>query len=105
MLHSYSGSYEQAQQLIEMGFYISLGGTISYDRANKLRITASKLPLSSLLIETDAPDQPDANHIHERNEPSYLTEVLNALCELRKESKEEIAQQTSNSAKLLFNIP
>ena len=105
MIHSYSGSYEQALQLIEMGFYISIGGAITYDRANKLRNTASKLPLSSLLIETDAPDQPDASHQHQRNEPAYLIEILKVLCELRKENKEDIAQQTTANTKTLFDIP
>ena len=104
MVHSYSGSYEQALQLIEMGFYISIGGAITYDRANKLRTTVSKLPLTTLLIETDAPDQPDASHQHQRNEPAYLTEVLNALCELRKENREDIAQQTTTNTKTLFNL-
>ncbi len=62
MIHSYSGSGEQAAQLEKMGFYISFGGTITYDNAKKLRIVAEKIPLSSLLLETDSPDQPDADH-------------------------------------------
>lgn len=104
MVHSYSGSYEQAMQLIEMGFYISLGGAITYERASKLRKIASKLPLTSILIETDAPDQPDATHKGERNEPAYLVEVLECLCELREESRDEIAEQTSANARLLFGL-
>jgi len=104
MIHSYSGSVEQAQQLIEMGFYISFGGAITYDHANKLRNTASKIPLTSLLIETDAPDQPDASHQHQRNEPAYLNEVLNILSGLRKENREVIAQQIRANTKILFNI-
>lgn len=104
MIHSYSGSYEQAMQLIELGFYISFGGAITYDRASKLRKTASKLPLDSLLIETDAPDQPDAAHKGERNEPAYLVKVLECLCELREESREIIAAQTSENAHLLFGL-
>lgn len=104
MVHSYSGSYEQALQLIEMGFYISFGGAITYDRSNKLRITASKIPSTALLIETDAPDQPNSCHQHERNEPAYLTEIVDTLCELRKESKTDIARQTTANAKKLFNL-
>ena len=104
MVHSYSGSYEQALQIIDMGFYLSFGGAISYDRASKLRSIASKIPLSALLIETDAPDQPDANHQHERNEPAYLVEALKSLTALRNESSEQIAQQTTKNAKALFNI-
>lgn len=104
MVHSYSGSYEQALQLIDLGFYLSLGGAISYERAHKLRDTARRLPLSSLLLETDAPDQADATHQGQRNEPAYLLNVLNVLCELREETAESIAQQTSRNARSLFNI-
>ena len=104
MVHSYSGSYEQAMTLIESGFYISLGASVSYERAKKARNVASKIPLSFLLLETDAPDQPDAGHIGQRNEPSYLVNVLDCLSELRDESKKEIAEQTSKNARELFKI-
>jgi len=104
MIHSYSGSYEQALQLIEMGFYISLSGAITYDHATRLRDIARKLPLSTLLIETDAPDQADTLHRGERNEPAYLVEVLKTLAQLRKEDQEHIAQQLSINIKSLFNI-
>ena len=104
MVHSYSGSYEQALQLIEMGFYISLGAAITYHRANKLHTIASKIPLTALLIETDAPDQIDASHRGKRNQPAYLVEVLRALSELRTETQENITQQLSINAKSLFNI-
>lgn len=104
MVHSYSGSYEQALQLIDMGFYLSFGGAITYERAKRIRDVASKIPLSALLLETDAPDQPDSNHQHQRNEPAYLTEVLNALSEQRKEDRDKIAKQTKTNTETLFNI-
>lgn len=104
MIHSYSGSYEQAKQLIDLGLYISFGGAITYDNARKLRATASDIPLGSILLETDAPDQPDAEHFNQRNEPAYLTNVLKCLSELRDESIEEIATQTTRNAQKLFNI-
>jgi TatD DNase family protein len=104
MVHSYSGSHEQAKQLIDLGFYLGFGGAISYDNAKKLRATASKIPLDSMLLETDAPDQPDADHFNQRNEPAYLVNVLKCLSELRDESTEEIAQQTTRNAKELFGI-
>lgn len=104
MIHSYSGSYEQAIQLIDLGFYISFGGAISYDNARKLRATASDIPLGSILLETDAPDQPDADHFNQRNEPAYLVNVLKCLSELRDETIEEIATQTTANAKALFGI-
>jgi TatD DNase family protein len=104
MIHSYSGSYEQAMQLIDMGFYISLGGAITYDAARKLRETAGRIPLESILLETDAPDQPDADHAGQRNEPAYLINVLKCLSELRDEPAEEIARQTTRNARILFGI-
>lgn len=104
MIHSYSGSYEQAKKLIDLGFYISFGGAITYDNARKLRATASDIPLGSILLETDAPDQPDADHFNQRNEPAYLVNVLKCLSELREEPIEEIAAQTTRNAQELFGI-
>ena len=104
MIHSYSGSYEQAKQLIDLGFYISFSGAITYDNARKLRATASDIPLGSILLETDAPDQPDADHFSQRNEPAYLVNVLKCLSELRDEPIEAIAAQTTRNAKELFGI-
>jgi len=103
-MHSYSGSYQQAQQLIDLGFYISFGGTITYKGASKHRATASKIPLSALIIESNAPDQPDSKHKNERNEPAYITNVLECLDELREENIDEITQQTTLNAKRLFGI-
>ena len=104
MVHSYSGSYEQAMQLLNMGFYLSFGGAITYENAKKTRATATRLPLDTILLETDAPDQPDADHNNQRNEPGYLVNVLECMSRLRDESKEEIAAQTTANAKALFQI-
>ena len=104
MVHSYSGSYEQAMQLIGLGFFISLGGAMTFERATRLRATAGRLPLDSILLETDAPDQPDADHAGQRNEPAYLVKVLACLAELRDEPVEEIAARTTANARTLFGI-
>ncbi len=104
MIHSYSGSYEQAMQLIKLGFYISFGGAITYHNAKRLRAVAGKTPLDSVLLETDAPDQADADHFSQRNEPAYLVNVLECLSELREEPMEEIAAQTTSNARQLFGI-
>ena len=104
MIHSYSGSYEQAVQLINLGFYISFGGAITYQNAKKLRAIAGKIPLDSILLETDAPDQADAEHFGQRNEPAYLVNVLKCLAELRDEPIEEIAAQTTRNAQDLFGM-
>lgn len=104
MIHSYSGSTEQARQLIDLNFYISLGGSLTYDHAKKIRKVAKKMPLTSLLLETDSPDQPDQKNSGKRNEPAYLINILNKVSELRQESQESIAEQTTKNARTLFNI-
>ena len=104
MVHSYSGSLEQAMQLVELGFYISLGGSTTFERAKRLHKVAAGIPLESLLLETDAPDQPDSLHHGERNEPAYLINTLNFIAELRTETPELIAEQTTANARRLFEF-
>ncbi len=104
MIHSYSGSAEQARQLIDLDFYISISGSVTYEQAKKIRHVASSIPLTSLLIETDAPDQPDRIHQGNRNEPAFLSNTLAAIAALRKQPVDLIAQQTTLNAKQLFKI-
>jgi len=104
MIHSYSGSLEQARQLIELNFFISIGGSVTYDNTSKVKKVAREIPLSSLLLETDAPDQPDQKHSGKRNEPAYLVNTLDVIAEIRDEAKEDIARQTTANAKKLFGI-
>jgi len=104
MIHSYSGSLEQAKQLIDLGFYISFGGAITYDKATRIRSIARQVPLDALLIETDAPDQPDMQHHSERNEPVYILNVLAALAELKELTVKEIAYTSSDNAINLFGL-
>jgi len=104
MIHSYSGSLEQARQLIDLGFYISLGGSVTYENASKLRKVAQSIALSSMLLETDAPDQPDKQHAAQRNEPAFILNTLEEVARLREESIEDITRQTSVNARTLFAI-
>jgi TatD DNase family protein len=104
MIHSYSGSTEQAGKLIDLNFYISVGGSVTYDNAKRIKEVVKNIPLTSLLLETDAPDQPDQKNVNKRNEPAYLINTFNAIAELREESQEKIARQTTLNAKNLFKI-
>lgn len=104
VIHSYSGSLQQAKQLIDLGFYLGFGGPVSYTRATRLRMLVKELPLSALLIETDAPDQPDAGHHGERNQPAWLVDIAHVIADLRGITVEALAHATSNNAKLLFNL-
>ncbi len=105
MVHSYNGSLQQAKQLINLGYYLSFGGAATYAQAIKLRTLIRELPIDRLLIETDAPDQPGADHKGQRNEPGNILEVLDTFTELRSETKKVIAEQTTTNAINLFNLP
>lgn len=104
VVHSYSGSAEQARQLWDLGFMVGLGGPVTYDRANRLRGLAATMPLEHLLLETDAPDQPDAGIRGERNEPGRLPEILRVLARLRDQDEADIAAATTANAERLFRI-
>ncbi len=104
MVHSYSGSLEQAKQLIDLNFFISISGSVTYDNAKRIKAVVKEIPLTSLLLETDAPDQVDQKNSGKRNEPAYLINTLNVISLLRDEQPEIIAQQTTLNAKNLFSI-
>ena len=104
MIHSYSGSLEQAQQLIQLGFYLSFGGAITYEKATKLRAIASQIPDHALLIETDAPDQPPSRYLGTRNQPDYISEVICTLAELRNSSQQQIIEITRQNTQTLFSL-
>ena len=105
VVHSFSGSAEQARQLAQLGFMIGLGGPVTYERANRLRKLAATVPIESLLLETDAPDQPDAGIRGQRNEPARLTNVLQVVADLRGEKADVVAAATSANAERLFGLP
>jgi len=104
VVHSFSGSEQQAYRLIGMGFLMSFGGPITYPRARRLRHLAAILPLESIMIETDSPDQPDVDIRGRRNEPVRLQRILAELGTLRKESVQDIAAVTRDNAIRLFGL-
>ena len=83
VVHSFSGSQEQANQFWKLGFHIGIGGPITYERAHRLRGIVRDMPLEFLLLETDSPDQPLCGHQGHRNEPAMLVEVCRTIAELR----------------------
>jgi TatD DNase family protein len=104
VVHSYSGSLEQAQQLWKLGFCLGIGGPVTYERAQRLRRLVATMPIEFLLLETDAPDQPDAFHRGERNEPSRLTLVRDCVAQLRGVAPDELVAETSRNAVRLFAL-
>lgn len=104
VIHSFSGSEEQARRLLDLGILLSFGGPVSYPRANRLRRLIRYLPLDGFLLETDAPDQPLSHRRGQRNEPAFLPEVLACIADLRDADPAEIAAATTANACRLFGI-
>ena len=104
VVHSFSGSAEQAAQLHRLGFLLGIGGPVTYERAKRLRRIVADVPLEQLLLETDSPDQPNASHRGERNEPAHLVEVLEVVATLRNATRDDIARATTANAQRLFGF-
>lgn len=104
IVHAYSGSEQQATQYADLGFKLGIGGSLTYDRAKKLRRIAANMPLSTLVLETDSPDIPLLNHRGTPNQPKRVREVAEVLAGLRGISLEELAHATSTTARKLLNL-
>jgi|OM-RGC.v1.009995208 TatD DNase family protein len=105
VFHSYSGSVEMAFQVIEMNFYISLGGPVTFKNAKKPKEVAKAVPIEKLLIETDSPYLTPEPYRGKRNTPVYVKFVAKKIAELREMPYEEVCRITAENAIKLFNIP
>lgn len=104
VVHGFAGSLQQAERFIALGYRIGVGGTITYPRASKTRAVMAALPLSSLLLETDAPDMPLNGWQGQPNRPERAATVYQTLCELRPESPADIAIALKNNTEALFSL-
>lgn len=104
VMHCYSGSVEMAMEYLKLGFYISLAGPVTFKNARVAKEVAKAVPLDKLLIETDAPYLTPEPYRSKRNEPIYVRYVAGTIAELKGISFEEVAKQTSQNAKRLFNL-
>lgn len=105
IFHCFSGSVEQAKQVIDLGFLLGIGGVITFKNGGKeLRETLKQVPLSSIVLETDSPYLAPHPHRGKRNQSSYLPLVANVVAEVKEVSIEEVAMTTTNNARHLFGI-
>ena len=102
VIHAFSGSYQQAKDYVDLGFKLGIGGTITYPRAKKTINAIKRLPLSSLLLETDAPAMPPSGQQGLSNTPLNLIAVFNALVAIRDEPAGVIAAQVEANVDQLF---
>lgn len=105
VVHGFAGSLQQAERFVQLGYKIGVGGTISYPRASKTRDVMAQLPLSSLILETDAPDMPLNGYQGQPNRPERIADVFMHLCSLRNEPPEEIAAALLENTHALFSLP
>lgn len=98
IMHCFSGSWEFAKECIKKGFYIALGGVVTFKNAKKVHEIAKNIPLEHLLLETDAPYLTPEPFRGKRNEPAYVKFAAEKIAEIRGVSLEEIAQATTKNA-------
>lgn len=104
VLHSFSASSEIAQRALELGFYLSFTGPITFKKADALRDVARSIPVNRLLIETDGPFLAPQQRRGKRNEPAYVRYINAKLAELHGLASDEMARQTTKNAERLFAL-
>ncbi len=104
IIHCFSGDYSMAKQCLDMGFCISIPGTITFRNAGPFQDMVRKLPLESLLVETDAPFLTPVPFRGKRNEPSFVRYTAQKIAELKGISFERVAEVTSANALRVFRL-
>lgn len=105
VIHCFGGDDSILKQYLEMGFYISVGGYLTYPTSARLYDVMKNIPDDRLMLETDCPYLPPQPHRGERNEPAYMTFTLELLAKLRGVTGETVAKQTTRNACRLFRLP
>ena len=104
IVHAFNGSMQQAEHYMKQGFFFGVGGALTYPRAQKLQSLFSELPLTAIVLETDAPDMPLAGHQGERNAPTMIPQIMEKLAELRSAESKEVASVTTANCQRLFAL-
>ena len=105
VMHCWSGTREETQWFLDLGFYISFSGIVTFKKAETVQNSAKIVPLDRLLVETDCPFLAPAPYRGKRNEPAYVRHVAESLAQLREISLEDLAEATTHNACQLFSLP
>jgi TatD DNase family protein len=105
VMHCWGGTPEETDWFLELGFYISFSGVITFKNAETIHESAKRVPSDRLLVETDCPFLAPVPKRGKRNEPAYVLHVAERLAQLRQVSLEDLARQTTENAYQLFNLP
>ena len=104
VIHCFTGNYEAARAYLDLGFYLSFTGIITFKNAEPLRNVVRQVPLEKIFIETDSPYLTPVPHRGKRNEPAYVRLVAEALARVKSVSLEEVAEITTKNVGTLFKI-
>lgn len=104
LFHCFSGSVEFMRECVKEGWYIALGGVVTFKNAVKMKEVAEEIPLNKLVLETDSPYLTPVPHRGKPNKPAYVKYVAEEIAKIREMSIEEIADITSSNAEEFFNI-
>ena len=104
VFHCFSGNVEFAKKCIEAGYYIAIGGVVTFKNAKDLKVVAKITPLDKLLLETDAPYLAPVPFRGKLNSPAYLKYIAQEIAQLKEIEIEEVKKQTTINAKRIFNI-
>ncbi|HEY4486068.1 MAG TPA: TatD family hydrolase [Nitrospiria bacterium] len=105
VLHCFTGDLEMAEAALDLGFYISFSGILTFSNAKPLREVAGALPLDRILVETDCPYLAPIPHRGKRNEPAYLRKTIETLMELKEQpARSEMGRITAENTARLFKI-
>ncbi len=105
VFHCFIGDQAMARDALDLGFYLSFAGPLTYPKNVELGEVAAWAPLERILVETDAPYLAPTPYRGKRNEPAYVTQVAARLAELRALPIEEVAAATTRNAEALFRLP
>lgn len=104
VIHCYSYSREMAKEYVKMGFYIGVGGVVTFKNARKLKETVEEIPLASIVLETDCPYLAPVPYRGKRNHSAYIRYVAEEVARLKGLSCEEVIRQTEKNAKELYGF-
>jgi TatD DNase family protein len=105
VIHCFSGNVDMARRYIELGFYISLAGSVTYPSAGELVEVAREVPLDRLLLETDCPFLAPQAYRGKRNEPAYMVSTAEKVAEVRQAPMEVVAEAAVRNTIALFRLP
>jgi TatD DNase family protein len=104
VIHCFTGNYEAAREYLDLGFYLSFSGIITFKNAEPLRDVLREVPLNRILVETDSPYLTPVPHRGKRNEPAYVRFVAEIVAKVKGIDLEQVAESTTRNVQDLFKI-